>query len=284
MIKDKLISYPQYILPKKGLTLLAGLLANNQQGFIKNTIIKKFIKTYQVNMSEALIENPEDYLSFNDFFTRKLKPDARSIADSDVVSPVDGVVSEIGTIQKGQILQAKGREYALEQLLQLNAADCEKFINGTFATLYLSPKDYHRVHMPVDATLQNMTYVPGQLFSVQPATARTIPNLFARNERLVVSFDTSIGAMKMVLVGATIVGGIHTKWHGDVKRTSQSKHFIYPENAYDAMHYQKGQEMGYFMLGSTVIVIFEEKSNVAFLESLKPGSAVKFGEAMGQVK
>ena len=283
MISDKLISYPQYILPKKGLTLLAGMLANNRSPSIKNKLIKRFIKTYQVNMSEALEENPENYASFNDFFTRKLKPEARVISDADVVSPVDGIISEIGTIKKGQIIQAKNRSYSVKQLLQTSAEECEPYESGQFATLYLSPKDYHRVHMPIDATLKSMTYVPGKLFSVQPATARTIPHLFARNERLVVSFETAVGPMMMVLVGATIVGGIHTTWHGDIQRSKKSIQFVYPENAYDSSHYQKGEEMGYFMLGSTVVLLFGRACDVNFKKECQSGSSIQFGQAFGQI-
>lgn len=230
-------------------------------------------------MSEALYEDPTAYACFNDFFIRHLKPDARSITNADITSPVDGCISEIGTIEKGQLFQAKGRYYSVQELLDCDLITANKFDEGQFATLYLSPKDYHRVHMPMDAKLVAMRYVPGRLFSVQPATAQVIPKLFARNERLVVYFDTDIGPMVMVLVGATIVGAIGTSWHGDVRRTKQAKTFEYKSESL-----KKGAEMGYFKLGSTVILLFAKGNKMHWSGELKANSEIRFGQKIGDIK
>jgi phosphatidylserine decarboxylase len=233
-----------------------------------------------VNMNEALIEDPTAYACFNDFFIRHLKPESRPLASSDLVSPVDGMVSELGVIEQGQLLQAKGRYYSVAELLNCNGAVAQQFLNGQFATLYLSPKDYHRVHMPLDAKLVSMNYIPGALFSVQPTTARVVPKLFARNERLAIFFDTPIGLMVMVMVGATIVGAIGTSWHGDVKRAKKRIQFDYKETDLNAQMAQ-GDEMGYFKLGSTVVLLFADGHKMQWHSSLKAGSPVLFGEALG---
>jgi phosphatidylserine decarboxylase len=283
MVNDHLKTIPQYILPKHLLTSFAGLLADVKHKRIKNRLIKRFIRTYDIDMTEALEENPEHYPSFNDFFIRRLKPECRPIADADIISPVDGFVSEIGRIEKGQIFQAKGRHYDVNQLLNCSPEMSAPFENGHFATLYLSPKDYHRVHMPIDATLKEMIFVPGKLFSVQPTTARVIPHLFARNERLVVFFDTQLGPMAMVLVGATIVGGIATSWHGDIVRSRKSARFIYPASQYSETDLTKAEEMGYFKLGSTVVLLFGNDCPVEWRHDLESGTRIKLGEPLASL-
>ncbi len=205
MFHDFWVVFLQYLLPKRTLTRIAGYMAGIQFPPIKNWLIHTFIKKYHVDMNEALVERPEQYPDFNAFFIRKLKPDCRAI-DEQIISPVDGYVSEIGCIKFDKLIQAKGKEYTLSNLLQMNNEACALFNDGFFATLYLSPKDYHRVHLPIDATLTELTYVPGKLFSVQPATTRRIPRLFANNERLIFKFQTAIGPMILIMVGATIVG------------------------------------------------------------------------------
>lgn len=278
MPRDYLKTFPQYLMPKKALTRLAGLLARVTEPRIKDVLIQGFIEKFQVNMTEALEENPQNYACFNDFFIRHLKPNIRPLADARVVSPVDGVISELGTVKEGQILQAKGRYYTVDELLVCDSEQSQPFINGYFATLYLAPKDYHRIHMPIDARLRNMIYVPGRLFSVQPTTARVIPQLFARNERLVVFFDTALGLMAMVLVGATIVGAIGTSWEGDIKRSKGKQYFDYQQQN---IQLRQGDEMGYFKLGSTVILMLADQQPWQWLENLCPGSSIKFGEALG---
>lgn len=264
-----------HCIPKYGLTVFAGCVAEIKNQRIKNYIIQRFIKAYQVNMGEALIEDPCAYSCFNDFFVRHLKPECRPLAEAELISPVDGCVSELGRIEEGQLVQAKGRHYSVEELLACDKEVANQFIHGQFATLYLSPKDYHRVHMPIDATLTSMTYIPGALFSVQPATAQTVPKLFARNERLVVNFETSKGPMVMVMVGATIVGAIGTSWHGDLIRSKKSHTFHY-----DNIPFRQGDEMGYFKLGSTVILLFANGDEITWNNNLVAGKPVRFGEAL----
>ncbi|QRN04964.1 phosphatidylserine decarboxylase [Legionella sp. MW5194] len=280
MSRDFLKTLPQFIAPKHTLTSMAGKLAEVKVPAVKNRLIKRFIAKYSVNMSEAYEENPENYACFNDFFIRHLKPDCRPLADADIVSPVDGVISELGRIDRGQLLQAKGRYYSVDDFLACEPSRYEPFVNGRFATLYLSPKDYHRIHMPIKATLQHMIYVPGKLFSVQPATARTVPRLFARNERLVVFFETQVGLMAMVLVGAVIVGAIGTAWEGDLKRLHQVQEFSYAESP---LSLEQGQEMGYFKLGSTVVLMFANGAKVDWLPSLKAGDGIRYGEALATI-
>lgn len=279
MVRDYLKTIPQYFIPKKCLTIWAGKLANCKQNWIKNTFIRLFIKKFKVNMQEALQENPKAYADFNDFFIRKLKPELRPIADEAIVSPVDGVISELGRIKQAQIIQAKGHDYSVEALLAADALSAKPFIHGHFATLYLAPKDYHRIHMPLDATLEEMIYVPGSLYSVQPATARVIPGLFAKNERLVVFFQTKIGKMAMVLVGATIVGSIGTDWAGVILRGRERFRKCYREAN---IAFKKGDEMGYFKLGSTVILLFSADCE-ALSFCTKTDSPIKFGEALFEV-
>ncbi len=283
MLSDTLKTLVQRVTPKKGLTALAGMLAECKIAWVKNWLIKCFIRTYNVDMQEALEENSKAYPNFNAFFIRKLKPSVRSIASSDLICPVDGYVSELGHIQKGQILQAKQRTYSVSELLGFDDAMTNLFSTGSYTTLYLSPKDYHRVHMPIAATLKQMIYLPGRLFSVQPATTRTIQDLFSKNRRVAVLYETDLGPMAMVLVGATIVGKVGTAWHGDIKSARKTTHWVYPKTKSTKLDFQKGQEMGYFKLGSTVILLFTDKASVAWDTTLKPGVAVKLGQALGSV-
>ena len=283
MPSDYIKTVPQYVAPKRALTAFAGFMANLKIPAIKNYLIYDFIQKYQVNMQEAQEEQVEHYACFNDFFVRHLKPECRPVADASVVSPVDGVISEIGRITSGRLLQAKGRDYTVSDLLACESALSAPFESGSFATLYLSPKDYHRVHMPMDATLKEMIYVPGTLFSVQPTTARVIPRLFARNERLVVFFDTSVGSMAMVLVGATIVGAIGTAWHGDIRRGRQRVRFDYTGNPTVNTQLRKAAEMGYFKLGSTVVLLFADGERMQWQPDLQAGCSIRFGEALGSV-
>lgn len=280
MFSDEVKNFFHYLLPKKALTSFAGLLANCKIKRIKNHLIRNFINDYQVNMNEAIESEIEAYTCFNDFFIRRLKPGSRVISQAQVISPVDGFISELGTISAGKLLQAKGLYYSVRELLTEQSPLGAQFDSGCFATLYLSPKDYHRVHMPMDATLKEMIYVPGTLFSVQPRTARAIPRLFARNERLVVFFDTCFGLMAMVLVGATVVGAIGTAWHGDLKRMRHTKRFDYASNQAVNTVFQKAAEMGYFKLGSTVILLFANGSQGGWKHDLQAGDAIRFGDAL----
>lgn len=240
------------------------------------------MKKYNVSLDEALITNVEDFTSFNHFFTRKLKPGARKICtDKDaIISPVDGYTSEFGKIHENQLLQAKSINYTLEDLLA-NKVLSESFVNGSFATLYLAPHNYHRIHMPLDGVLETMIYIPGTLFSVNGKAVKNIPNIFTKNERVVCIFNTSLGRVAVILVGAMIVGGIETFWHGTITPPHKCKKKITTWN-YDtstAKHIKlfKGEEMGLFNLGSTVILLFE-KNNVAWSKSLNTGNSIVLGE------
>lgn len=280
MFSDYLKTFPQFIIPKQALTTFAGMLANHTNPFVKNRLIRHFIKRFNVDMTEAIKEHPEDYASFNDFFIRHLKPECRPLASAEVISPVDGFVSEFGRISQGRLLQAKGWFYTVEELLASSKETTSQFNSGVFSTLYLSPKDYHRVHMPIAAKLLNMVYVPGKLFSVQPATTRVIPKLFARNERLVVFFETALGLMAMVLVGATIVGGISTSWHGDMVRGHRQATWSYPQAGENQIELAKGEEMGYFKLGSTVILLFANHTTLDWPTNLNTGDKINYGQAL----
>jgi phosphatidylserine decarboxylase len=265
-------------MPKKALTQFGGWVAGTPMGVITTAIIADFVRRYDVNMMEAAEPSLGSYATFNAFFTRALREGARPIADSAWVSPVDGAVSQLGPIADGQIFQAKGHQYTAQALLACDADAAQVFHQGQFATIYLSPKDYHRIHMPCAGTLTRMTYVPGDLFSVSPLTAAHVPGLFARNERVVCWFDTDTGPMVMVLVGATIVGSMSTVWHGRVNppRTKAMRHWTY---AVGDVRLAKGAEMGRFLLGSTVVVLWPERT-VTFDPTWVPGGAVRLGEAM----
>ncbi|MDP5031512.1 archaetidylserine decarboxylase [Paraglaciecola sp.] len=275
----------QYIMPKHLLSRLVGYLAAAQAGAITTGLIKLFIKQYNVNMSEALHSDPEHYRCFNDFFTRELKPDARSICEGEqnLAMPVDGAVSQLGDIKHDSIFQAKGHDYSLTTLLGGKPDIAAPFKDGKFATVYLSPKDYHRIHMPLDGTLTDMIYVPGELFSVSPLTAQRVPGLFARNERVVAIFDTEIGKFAMVLVGATIVASIETVWAGTVSPPAGKnvQHWQYPLEGEHAVHLKKGEEMGRFKLGSTIVACFEADS-IEFSD-LAEGDPTRLGELFATI-
>jgi len=269
---------PQYLLPKRLLTQLMGAFASMRGGAITQWMIRTFIARYKVNMAEAADPRAESYATFNDFFTRALREGARPMADAAFVCPVDGAISQFGPIEHGQIFQAKGHSYSAQALLGGDIELARLFDRGHFATLYLAPKDYHRIHMPCAGRLVRMTYIPGDLFSVNPLTARHVPGLFARNERVVCVFDTQWGPFVNVLVGATIVGSVATVWHGTVNppRTKGIRDWRYGDKD---IRLAKGDEMGRFLLGSTVVMLFPE--NVArFNPDWAPAKAVKLGESM----
>ncbi|WP_041524194.1 archaetidylserine decarboxylase [Gilvimarinus agarilyticus] len=283
-MNDKLFTSLQYLVPQHALSRLAGKLANCRNQTVKSTFINWFIKRYHVDMSQALDGDPASYACFNDFFTRALKADARPIdgTGSSVVCPADGAISQVGSIEEGRIFQAKGQLYSACELLGGDEALAAEFADGSFATVYLSPKDYHRVHMPLTGRLRQMTVIPGDLFSVNTATAREVPRLFARNERAVCIFDTEAGPMAVVLVGAMIVAGIETVWAGEVapfKRRVVTTHYGAAQAA--PITLEKGAEMGRFKLGSTAIVLFG-KDKVRWDEAFKAESATRMGEAMGE--
>ena len=269
----------QYVLPKKMLTQLAGVFARSQSGALTQFAIRKFVAKYAVNMAEALHPDVTRYASFNDFFTRALKPGARPLAQAAYVCPVDGAISQFGSIEGEQIFQAKGHQYTARALLGGDAALAAHFDDGQFATIYLSPKDYHRIHMPCDGALRRMIYVPGDLFSVNPATALAVPGLFARNERVVCMFDTARGPLVLTLVGATIVGSMATVWHGVVNppRTSDVREWTY---AAGEVQLKQGDEMGRFLLGSTVVLLWPRET-LRFNAAWKPALGVRLGEIMG---
>ena len=279
-MSDRLAVLPQYLLPQQLLTRFAGRIASAQAGGLTSALIRRFVARYQVDMSEAANPDIASYASFNDFFTRALRPGLRPLADAAVICPVDGAVSQLGPIERDQIFQAKGHHYSTKALLGGDAQLAARFQDGHFATIYLSPRDYHRIHMPCDGRLLRMEHVPGALFSVNPTTARGVPGLFARNERVVCMFDTPLGPMALVLVGATIVGSMATVWHGQVNppRTGQPRRWDY---ANESITLRQGEEMGRFLLGSTVVLLFA-RGAVQFTPGWAEGRSVRLGEAMAQ--
>ena len=279
-MSDRLAVLPQYLLPKQALTTLAGKFASARLGGLTTSVIRWFVGRYNVNMAEAANPDIASYTSFNDFFTRALKPGARPLAQADLICPVDGAISQFGPIAKDQVFQAKGHTYSTTALVGGDAAAAARFDNGHFATLYLSPRDYHRIHMPCDGRLTRMIYIPGDLFSVNPTTARGVPGLFARNERVVCVFENDAGPFVLTLVGATIVGSMATVWHGQVNppRPGTIKEWDY---APGEVTLKKGDEMGRFLLGSTVVMLFP-KRRLRFTDAWAPARAISMGEAMGQ--
>jgi phosphatidylserine decarboxylase len=271
----------QYLLPKKLLTQFAGLVAGARMGGLTHWIIRKFVAHYKVNMAEAVDPRIESYATFNDFFTRPLREGARPLAASPFICPVDAAISQFGPIKHDQIFQAKGHSYSTRALVGGDQALAHQFDHGHFATLYLAPKDYHRIHMPCDGRLKRMIYVPGDLFSVNPLTARHVPSLFARNERVVCEFECAHGPMVMVLVGATIVGSMATVWHGVINppRTREPREWRYDDQD---VRLAKGTEMGRFLLGSTVILLFPQNV-LSFTPDWAPTKPVRLGEAMATV-
>jgi len=279
----KLAIFLQYIAPKQLITVVAGKLANLDCPKLTPKVIAWFVKRYQVNMAEAANPDIHSYKTFNDFFTRPLKADARPLAKVDFICPVDGAISQFGDIKQDQIFQAKGHDYSTSKLLAGQETLANKFKNGLFACLYLSPKDYHRIHMPCDGTLVSMAYVPGDLFSVNPTTAANVPGLFARNERVVCEFHSEAhGTFVMVLVGATIVGSMATVWHEtdtgiiNPPRSQSVKKWSYADKN---ITLKQGEEMGRFLLGSTVVMLFENEA-LTFNKAWQPTKKIMLGEAM----
>ncbi len=281
IVLDKIKIGLQYCIPKHALTRLMGKLAAYEGGKLTTTIIRWFIKQYNVNMAEARIPDPAAYSTFNSFFVRELMEGARPINnDSHIIShPADACVSQFGLIKAGRLFQAKGHYFNACELLGGDSDLADKFMGGEFATLYLSPSDYHRVHMPCDGVLRQMIYVPGDLFSVNPLTAANVPNLFARNERVICVFDTEFGPLAQVLVGATIVGSIETVWAGTVTPPTgpEIRRWNYPTTGEQAINLKKGQEMGRFKLGSTVINLFP-KDSIRFVENMQPHQVTRMGQ------
>lgn len=281
-VKDRLFIASQYVIPQHLLSRAVGWLARCEINWIKNPLISLFVGQFNVNMAEAKRQQPEQFRHFNDFFTRELIDGMRPIdeAEQGLVSPADGAVSQLGTINNGRIFQAKGQDYSLIELLGGDTQRANAFMGGEFATIYLSPKDYHRVHMPDTGTLREMIYVPGDLFSVNKTTAENVPRLFARNERLVCIFDTDNGPIAMVLVGAMIVAAIETVWAGLItppKRELKVTDYRDPQPVTLA----KGNEMGRFLLGSTVILCFPE-GRMDWQADLQADSPLRMGQAIGQ--
>jgi len=279
-LSDRLAVLPQYLLPKQALTVLAGKLAGLQGGGLTTAVIRWFVARYGVDMAEAANSDVTAYASFNEFFTRPLRTGARPLAEAAFLCPVDGAISQFGAIERDQIYQAKGHRYSTTALVGGDAALAARFENGSFATLYLSPRDYHRIHMPCAGRLARMIYVPGELFSVNPVTARGVPGLFARNERVVCVFESASGPFVLVLVGATIVGSMATVWHGVVNPPRPGR---IVDSRYDEERIElaRGEEMGRFLLGSTVVMLFPQGA-LDFNPAWVPGGAIRMGEAMGE--
>ena len=279
-MSDRLAVLPQYLMPKQALTTLAGKFASARLGGLTTAVIRWFVGRYNVNMGEAANPDIASYASFNDFFTRALKDGARPLADAELICPVDGAISQFGPIAKDQVFQAKGHTYSTTALVGGDAAAAARFDDGYFATLYLSPRDYHRIHMPCAGELTRMVHVPGDLFSVNPTTARGVPGLFARNERVVCFFESAQGPFVLVLVGATIVGSMATVWHGQVNppRPGTLRQWDY---APGQVSLKKGEEMGRFLLGSTVVMLFP-KGPLQFNPQWAPARPIQLGEAMAQ--
>jgi phosphatidylserine decarboxylase len=280
LLPERVAVLAQYALPKQLLTQFAGVVAGSRMGGLTTGIIRRFVARYGVNMGEAAEPDAAAYPTFNEFFTRALKPGVRPLAQADLVCPVDGSISQFGSIHGERIFQAKGHDYTATALLGGDSALAAHFHGGHFATLYLSPKDYHRIHMPCAGRLLRMVHVPGALFSVNPSTARGVPGLFARNERVVCVFDGGQGPWVLVLVGATIVGSMATVWHGVINppRGGAQREWSYHEQD---IRLGQGDEMGRFLLGSTVVLLFP-KGPLAFNPAWAPGGAIRVGELMGR--
>jgi len=278
---DRIVIFPQYLIPHHLLSVAMHWLAGCQVVWFKKLFIGFIVANYKVNVGEAAQTDLTSYPSFNDFFTRALRSGVRPIAEggNKVVSPVDGAISQLGAIHSGQIIQAKGHDYSVLELLGGDESLAKQFEQGQFATIYLSPRDYHRIHMPLTGKLQQMSYIPGKLFSVSPRTARTVPNLFARNERVITVFETELGPMIVVLVGAIFVGSMETVWANKITPPygNNIQHWNY--DGEQAIVLQKGQEMGRFNMGSTVVVLLPEQSEI-FKSELLAGDSILMGQAM----
>jgi phosphatidylserine decarboxylase len=275
---SRLAVIPQYLLPKQILTALMGKLASAQGGSATTWAIRRFVARYGVNMSEAANPDIAAYPTFNEFFTRALREGARPIAKADLICPVDGAISQFGAVDRDRIFQAKGHDYTTTALVGGDPDLAAQFEHGSFATLYLSPRDYHRIHMPCDGRLLRMIHVPGPLFSVNPTTARGVPGLFARNERVVCVFEGPRGPFVLVLVGATIVGSVATVWHGVVTppRSRRVREWSYQDQN---ISLKQGEEMGRFLLGSTVVMLFP-KEDLRFNPAWQPAGPIRLGEVM----
>lgn len=276
----KIFSY--YLLPQHILSRLAGCLANCKIEFVKNFLIKLFIKHYNINLDEAAKSHINNYPDFNSFFTRALKENARPIADSQnaIVAPADGYITQLGKILQNELIQAKGVNFSLQNLIGEKEI-AASFVNGNFATIYLSPKDYHRVHMPIAGTLHKMLYVPGQLFPVNLLSANNVPNLFARNERVIAIFDTAIGSMAIVMIGAMMVASIETVWAGTVAPASFKDIKIW-DYTNEKIILQQGAELGRFKFGSTVILLFQENA-MQLDANITTERSIKMGSKIGQI-
>ena len=280
---DQLRNLPQYLLPQRLLTRWVYAFTRIRNPWFKNRLIKVFIKLFKVDMSEAENPDPFSYPDFNQFFTRALRADARPFAaDEALLCPVDGTVSQAGAIEDDAVFQAKGRNFSLSQLL--GSEQCARlFRDGSFATLYLSPREYHRIHMPIRGQVKEMAHIPGKLFSVSPLTTRVVPDLFARNERVVTLFDTACGPMALVLVGAINVASIETVWAGTITPplASKMRHWTYPDAGPDAVILERGAEMGRFNMGSTVIVLFA-KNTVYWDPAICASAEIRMGQKLGE--
>jgi len=271
----------QYLMPQHGLSIAAGKLADVKTEWVKNLFIQKFAKAYNIDMSNAIEPELTKYACFNDFFTRAIDLETRPIDDDDnsFCSPVDGAMSQFGRINNGKIIQAKNHDYSTLEILGGDTDRAEAFKQGEFCTIYLAPKDYHRIHMPCDGKLTAMSHIPGKLFSVNPLTANNVPNLFARNERVVSYFDTEFGKFAMVSVGATIVGSIETVWAGNVTPPSCKEVRTWEYENEQQIELKKGEEMGRFKLGSTVVLLME-KANWQWHDSIKLEADLQLGQKL----
>jgi phosphatidylserine decarboxylase len=281
--RDRLFAALQYVLPKHLLTRVIYNVARSQSPLVKRSLLRAFLSMYRVNLAEAVETDPFAYRSFNDFFTRALKPDARPI-DLDpavIVSPVDGAVSQCGELEDNRLLQAKGHYYSLEELLGGDRESAAAYRDGSFACIYLAPFNYHRIHMPCAATVRGNLYAPGELFSVNASTARAVPRVFARNERLICEFDTTHGRMAVILVGALFVGSIETVHCGEANPPPRRRTALQPMAAGIGRHFEKAEELGRFNMGSTVVLLFQKK-RIQWVDSLSPGSTVQLGRAIGR--
>ena len=285
-MRDFLFIFLQKIVPQHLISRLIGSFAASKNKKIKNIFISFFIDRYDINMKEALEENPFLYESFNAFFTRQLKPGIRNFSQDGncISSPVDGEISQVGSIKTGKIFQAKGRFFSLLEFLGGEKDLEKKFTEGKFSTIYLSPKDYHRIHMPFSGTLKSMTYIPGDLFSVNPVTVDSVDNLFSRNERLSCIFETEKGFMAVVLVGAMIVSGIRVSWDSfNFKKNRIIQKWDYPRTGEGSVFLKKGDELGQFFLGSTVVLCFPN-DQVRWLDGLNQNSIVRLGQTLANYR
>lgn len=285
MLTDAIKAYPQYLMPGHLISRINHKMMRIEAPWFKNGMIRLLSAIFDIDMSDAQLKNPEDFASFNAFFTRALKPEARPIdaAENSIVSPVDGAISQITRIDEGSLIQAKGHSYSVADLLGGDETEAAKYAQGSFTTIYLSPRDYHRIHIPVAGTLTEMVHVPGRLFSVSPATARTIPRLFARNERVIAHFDTAMGPMAVVMVGAVNVGSVETVWAGEVTPPAGKSIGRWRYEGDKALQFAKGAELGRFNMGSTVILLMGN-SAVQWMDMFKAESKLKMGQKIGELR